>query len=312
MQKQLITSIITLTIVTSAACKHVDGYTPKEEQNAKKVQSSEFYKQGKGSPAQFITDLRARLHHEAAIVRGEKTVNYTKAVKKLSALYQEAEKGFNWKEPLPTAEIPHLAVRPIIDGTVKANEWSKALCFKGEYMLNKNKKTPHVPSLWYVGWTNTHLYFAARFLDADLNIFSGKLRDPAPSRIYEGDSLELFIRPCLDQLLYYEYIINPAGKQLSLMHGNNRYGGHALLGNREKAGQVVAAAHDSKGFSVEIAVPLNSLHGFWCKRTPRSGDTFGFILVRTNLNAKNNIKSSPVPFLYDGHNIFGYIKAKLK
>ena len=135
------------------------------------------------------------------------------------------------------------------------------------------------------------------------------------------DGLEVFVvdNASTDGSLAYlqpkfpnvEFIANPAGSLWELMHVNNPWGGSVTLANALRTGARAAAVRTGEGFSVELVLPLQEFHGVWCRRPPRPGDRFEFILVRTRLDNGVYTKNSPVPFLYDGHNIFGYIRAEL-
>ncbi len=299
-----------LAAMAVSGCRN-PGYTPEEEADARKIQwGRPFYESGKGTPAEYATNQRGQLNHEGAIVRGEIDGDYAAAVRALASCYREAAIGFAWREPRTTAKIPVLRAMPVIDGVVDEEEWRGALTFEGEFPLNSPERTAGEPSCWRVGWRGNSFYVAAQFRDPDLQIFESQATGDEP-KMFKGDSLECFIRPRSDQFLYWEFIANPAGSLWELMHVNNPWGGSVTLANALRTGARAAAIRTGEGFSVELVLPLQEFHGVWCRRPPRPGDRFEFILVRTRLDNGVYTKNSPVPFLYDGHNIFGYIRAEL-
>ncbi len=170
-------------------CRTPD-YTPEEEAAAREIMFGRpFYDRGKGTPAEFVTNQRGQYNPYGAVLRGEDL--YPEAVKTLARIRNEAELGFQWKHPVPVVRLPRLAAAPRIDGTPEAAEWRDALRFSGEFVMNRNGKTPQSrPSLWLAGWRDGHLYVAVRFPDEEIHAF----REPG-KRIYLGDSLELFVRP---------------------------------------------------------------------------------------------------------------------
>ena len=58
----------------------------------------------------------------------------------------------------------------------------------------------------------------------------------------------------------------------------------------------------------EVALPFAELPGYMRGNVPRAGETLSLMLVRTD----DAVRRVPIPFLYDGHNIFGYMRATLR
>lgn len=288
------------------------SYTAEEEQKARAIMVGKpFFDRGIGTPAEYATRLRGQANFEGAVLRhGAGPEIYARAVKKLAALHDDAEIGFAWPCPVPSADIPLLAAPPRVDGRLDEDEWRGARVWRGEYALNNPDKDEDRESEWRVAWDGERLCVGFRASDRAVACFVN-----APERgesIHKGDSLELFLRPDMDDALYYEFIVNPAGALWPLKHALNVWGGYVNLADPFVCeGMEYAARIVDGGFVVEMALPLRALHGAWCRRPPRAGDEFGFILVRTNRDGADYAKSAPVPFLYDGHNVYGYIRARL-
>ncbi len=292
-----------------SGCRSND-YTPREEENARKVMVGRpFYESGKGTPAEFATNMRGQMNHEGAVVRGEREGDYAHAVKRLSSVYDDAQLGFQWKLPFPETAVPRLAAPPAVDGSFSAGEWQGARVWQGEYVVSRKNPVPGSAAVWRAGWHGDRLYVAARFPDRDIQSYENDVK--ANRWIHRGDSLELFLQPDSAEGIYFEFIVNPRGSLWALKHVNNIWGGHVTMGTDLDLGVRTAARSDKEGFTVEMSIPLPRLHGAWCRHSPRSGDSFRFMLVRTNRDGETYTKSSPVPFLYDGHNIYGYFRAKL-
>lgn len=90
-----------------AFCGCYCDYTQQQEENAKKTADGRaFYERGKGTPAEYITNQRGMLNGEGKILRGESNGDYSRAVRLLSQLYEDAERGFCWKEPPASVNVP--------------------------------------------------------------------------------------------------------------------------------------------------------------------------------------------------------------
>ncbi|MPN43931.1 hypothetical protein SDC9_191492 [bioreactor metagenome] len=66
------------------------------------------------------------------------------------------------------------------------------------------------------------------------------------------------------------------------------------------------------GYRVEAAIAFRELPGYLRGNAPRAGETIFFMPVRTDRNGDSFRATAPVPFLYDGHNIHGYMKGTLQ
>lgn len=292
-------------------CTQFAGYTPEEEVDARRIlQGRPFYDRGKGTPAEYATNQRGQLNREAAILRGEIPGDYAEAVRKLAACFRDAERGFSWRTPRPELTVPQLAAAPVIDGVLRDACWQEAYRFRGAFLLNSEMPIPDDASCWRIGWHGESLYLAAEFQDKRLTVFRST-RFGTREQLFQGDSLECFIRPRRDLRLYWEFIVNPEGTLWELMHANNPWGGVATLSENLHTGAQAAARVTSEGVCVELALPLGELYGPWWRRALRPGDRFDFIAVRTDRNGDEYRRTAPVPFLYDGHNVFGYIQATL-
>ncbi len=293
--------LLLLLLLLLAGCRH-PGYTPAEEAAAREIMSGRpFYDSGKGTPAEFMTNLRGQYNPYGAVLRGEDI--YPAAVQKLAELRNEAQLGFDWKHPVPEAKLPRLTA-PRIDGIPEEAEWRNALRWEGEFVMSCDPKTAQaVPSVWCAGWDERYFYLTVRFPDDEINAL--------PELIHNGDCLELFIRPCGRENIYFEFIVNPDGILWMRKHAFSDWGGSFVIAEHPGDGVLHAAKRDDKGYSVELAIPFDILHSKWNRRSPRAGDSFSFMAARINLDGKCRTKSAPVPFLYDGHNVFGYFNAEL-
>lgn len=265
-----------------------------------------FYDSGKGTPAEYITNMRGKLIREAAIVRGEDCGNYQEAVRKLSDCHEKAQTGFAWKQSPAVLSLKRLSQKPKIDGSVCPDEWGEANRFQGEFQLGKTTKNQFADTQWRIGVYGESLFVAAEFQDSDQSIVSYR---PGESMPWTGDALEFFIRPDVEDGFYYELVINPSGELCMFWHLNNPYGGYTRLKECVNTAVKVKTCRTSKGFSFELELPMNELLPAYCRHLPKSGDSFGFMLIRINRDSSDRRLSAPVPFLYDGHNIFGYIRA---
>ncbi len=65
------------------------------------------------------------------------------------------------------------------------------------------------------------------------------------------------------------------------------------------------------GWSAEARLAFRELPGYLLGNRPEAGQQIRFQLIRTDLSGGRRTYTTPVPFLYDGHNIYGYIRATL-
>jgi hypothetical protein len=266
-----------------------------------------FYNSGKGTPAEYITNMRGKLIREAAIVRGGECGNYQEAVQKLADCYEMAQTGMTWKQTPVVVPLKKLFRRPTIDGRFCLAEWTEANQFQGEFLLGKTKKSNLFDTQWLIGTYENSLFIAVRFQDVDQNSIPYQAGKSSP---WLGDALEVFIRPDLKDLFYYELVVNLEGELCTFWHLNDPYGGYHRLKECTNTAIKVKTSRTAREIIFELEIPMNELHPAWCQQLPKKGDVFSFMLCRSNCDnwGKRHV-TTPVPFLYDGHNIFGYISA---
>ena len=93
-----------------------------------------------------------------------------------------------------------------------------------------------------------------------------------------------------------------------MMHCHLKTGRWQPINDRLNLGILRAASIENGKLNYEMAIPLAALYGEWNLRGIRPGDEFEFMPIRCDRNASGFRKTTPVPLLYDGHNIYGYIR----
>lgn len=283
----------------------------REECAARQMLDTEFWwRRCRGTPAEFAGNWLWQCRREQEVLRGKVPGDEAAAIKVLAEYHARIQRGLHWREPRRTLEVPRLKKAPVIDGVLSADEVAAAFRFSGEYPLDSMQKVAENGSFWLVGWYDDRFYAAGYFCDSEIISFNGTARNSG-RKMHEADSLELFMRPDCRRPHYYEWIVNPARQMWSLEHWSRERGGFCILDVERETASETAAQPVPGGYSIELSIPLRELHGIWCRRMPQPGDRFDFILVRTDLSGGTFCRSTPVPFLYDGHNIFGYIQAGL-
>lgn len=272
-----------------------------------------YHREPTDSPARFaLNEIATRNSWRAFnLLRGNwlgSDKDRKEAAKKLMELRKRIEIGLKWpyKTP-PSYEIPYTKVMPKIDGNINDSCWSSALLFKGYYPTNSVEKK-NDGSIWKLMWNKEYLYVGAYF--PDKNIFASKRR----GRPYNGDSLEIFLMPSKRMKKYWEVVIGCNGDLFDGFHFNNRRGGWDVGADEVMNGLKFKALKLQNGFCVEAAIPFSELPNYMLNNQPKLGETIYFTLMRTNIDKKNGKRKlcSPFPFLYDGHNIFGYAGGILK
>jgi len=247
-----------------------------------------------------------------AVLRGITTSTDSEkaeAREELNAIRDQILIGQNW--PIKTHEeclIPYAKIKPDFCGP-DAPVWKQATHFGNEYNLNAVTEIKNGAD-WYICWDEKYLYFAARLPDDHVeSVEYGKsLKSP-----WDGDCLEIFTMPSMRLKTYWELVINPAGKIFHGLQRNNARGGFSASLDEDMPGLKTHTKilHNSsggdEGYFIEVAIPFHELPNYMLGNKPEPGQSVYFMMVRTN----DGKRSAPRPFLYDGHNIFGYIKGTL-
>lgn len=264
------------------------------------------------TPARYIVEQLRPPRLDLQVLTHVSEGDYAEAVRSMSAVANEIRRGLEWKQPRRECTVPRLCAAPRIDGVLSADEWRGAERFHGEFEIND--PVPFAPgkdSGWWIGWDETYLYFAAQFRDDEIVAWSEHAYGEAAKAFYNADCLEFFIRPSLRLLLYYEFLFNPNGEGWENLHCHREIGRWQRVCDDFSFG-VRSAVGNRNGMTVyELAIPFRMLFGEWTLRGPREGDRFDFMPIRIDRGKHTFSRTTPAPFLYDGHNIFGYIQGTL-
>ena len=247
-----------------------------------------------------------------AVLRGSVTsteFEKEEARKELNTLRDQILVGQKW--PIKTHEeclIPYAKIKPGFqdqDGMV----WKQATHFGNEYNLNSVTEIKNGAD-WYICWDENYLYFAARLPDDHVeSVEYGKsLKSP-----WDADCLEVFTMPSMRLKTYWELVINPEGKIFHGLQRNNARGGFSSSLEEDMPGLKTytkilhKSSGDDEGYFIEVAIPFHELPNYMLGNRPEPGQSVYFMMVRTNDGKRSTLR----PLLYDGHNIFGYIKGTL-
>ena len=271
--------------------------------------NDELYFGGKNTPAEFATD---KVRHPwtlnaVDVLNGRKSGSRQKARHWLRILSGLIAEGKKWNQPTVQITIPRTDRPVFIDGDLSDPAWKQAHVWHGDYRSLVNEPVPfrnrhrNTGSRWLIMRDRTHLYFAGSFRDQTIVIH--------PKKLYRGDGFELFLLPEPALRSYWELIVAPDGSSYSGWNMKNHTGDPVTAKGLLPKDTRFAAKQTSDGFCVEIAFPLAGLPSL-------SGKTgqIRFMLFRTN-NVPDTQTAlcydTPVPFLYDGHNLNGYITGLL-
>ena len=267
--------------------------------------NDELYFSGKNTPAEFATD---KVRHPwtlnaVEILNGRKSGSRVKARHWLRILSGLIDEGKKWNQPTEEITIPKTHFPVSIDGTLSEPAWKQAHVWYGDYRSIVNEPVPfrtrcrNTGSRWLVMHDATHLYFAGSFQDQDIVIH--------PKKLFRGDSFELFLLPEPVLRSYWELIVAPDGSSYSGWNMKNHAGDPVTVPGILPENTRFAARRTPGGFCVEIAFPLAGLPSLSAKI-----GRIKFMLFRTNSIPDTQTPlcyDTPVPFLYDGHNLNGYI-----
>lgn len=278
--------------------------TPTAEDAALENELDFYCTNRSGSPAEFKADyvrsaygqiVRGQLMHRNAVATD------AEARQILLRLRDEIRTGWDWKIPPAEVVIPFFIHKPVVDGRLDDPCWERALTFTEEYLRSTTDRvTP--AACWKVGYDGEYLYWAAQIPDDDIEI---NLKQP-----YLADSLELFVMPDIRLRTYCEIVIHPAPGHYTRWCTTG-HGGVYMISPWEPQTLRYAAVHTAVGWQIEAQIAFRELPGYLLGNPAKSGQQIRFQLIRTDLSRGKNRYSTPVPFLYDGHNIYGYIRATL-
>jgi len=236
----------------------------------------------------------------------------------LNRLKADIDIGMKW--PVKSREqynIPYARVKPGIDGNINEPAWTQALIFEGEFAWNGLDKKES-GAIWKIMWDEQYLYIGAHFPDTSLTAIDNI---PGKSAPWDGDVMEIFIRPSLRMRHYWEVVINPAGTVYDGLNINNKWGNFIVDAEEnikglkiavKASGSVHNAGDTDQGYSVEVAFPFAEMPNYMLGNPPRPGETIFFMLVRFDCDSTGARRFYAVrPLLYGGHNIFGYLMGTL-
>lgn len=261
-----------------------------------------FYHRGKGTPAEFVTSQLGyynevvRAIHRLIPERMRRDYYQTEAATLESArrtvkrYRDDSIRGFEWKEPRRCVVIPRVREA--------GNKWSAALILHGEIPLDTPGRASG-DTVWKICYDEQFLYLRADVADADIRV--------NPVRPYEADSIEFFIRGSRKLWNYWEIVAAPGVPPVVAVHVFSPVFGQRLtqFGIRPEALRITSG-RTVRGFFAECTFPFSALPRL-DRHLPYSGGELEFMFVRTDLRNGRIHKSSPVPLLYDGHNVFGYM-----
>lgn len=283
-----------------------------EEKARRLAEDCGIREQAKGTPAEFAANQRGWMEDGSAVFLQGKADPERRAriIEIYSRIYDDIQRGLNWKEPIRKVEIPRLQAAPKLDGVPEEEEWRKGRSFSGEYPINECQPV-NSGIRWWIGWHGEFLYVAAHVPDHSISVSNYRSFDKKQTPMYLKDVFEFFIRPSEDSLLYYEFLVNPDGNSWELAHVNDPFGSWIRISDDLKLNIPTRTVRTPDGYSLEMAIPLRELYGPGFHRSPEVGDEFRFMMVRSDYSGKNITYFSIFPLLYEGHNIFGYARGVL-
>lgn len=269
--------------------------------------SPNYYFRGKGTPAEYVTSQLGYFHpvvramhflSRKRLIRDSFTFGTTpEAARKVIETFQnDAKRGWEWSEKRREVVIPRSP-----DGKP---DWKNALTFRGEIPLDTAGREPEGGTVWQVTADGNFLYFKIKVEDADVHI--------DPVRPFDADSIEIFIKGDTELLFYWELVASAGGPDFAGTHQFSPVLGiRAYYADARPDRMFLKGEKTQNGFSVECRFPFFALPRL-DRALPFEGAKIEFMFVRTDGLGGKVTKSAPVPLLYDGHNLFGYIIGTLE
>ena len=179
------------------------------------------------------------------------------------------------------ADIPYVAVPPVIDGKIGVEEWKDAATFDAQISQNESRVFLARPVTWYLAWDADHLYVACRspLLEKGERV-KRVARQPVGSTVMMDDSMEVWLDPRgrnegEELASYFQAVINALG----ITYFKQTYPKIGAINNTWKPDWKIASqvAPDYSEVTWEVAIPRESLH---LAEPNRAGDTWGLMLAR--------------------------------
>ncbi|MBO5307144.1 MAG: hypothetical protein J6C40_03985 [Lentisphaeria bacterium] len=240
----------------------------------------------------------------ALLVRHDYMLSDEQIRENLKKLETELETAREFPHPPPEFTLPKCTVPPVLDGDFSEKAWEKALSFSGEYLLNCTEKK-NDSAVWKIMYDENYFYFAARFPDTDF-------QKAPPETPYLADAFELFILPEKRYWTYVELVFSPWNDiYTKWVHQTPR--SRMELSDYSPQTLLVRTKKNSGSWQLEGRIAFCELPAYLRGGVPRSSETLHAMMIRFDKNRTGEKKTFvPVPFLYDGHNIFGYMKLNLE
>jgi hypothetical protein len=169
-----------------------------------------------------------------------------------------------------------------IDGKIDDVAWDDAQVLK-DFVVFWQKRKAKTATTARLLWNNRYLFFSADMEDSDL-FADVKERNGV---LWENDVFELFFKPAVDKLAYYEFQVNALNTNLELFLPSRGSGGYRRFAKEDTLG-MESAVHlrgtlnkwqdRDKGWSVEGRIPWSAFKPTGGR--PKPGDKWRFALCR--------------------------------
>lgn len=158
-------------------------------------------------------------------------------------------------------QAPRTANPINIDGRLDEAAWARAKPLDQFFVFRPEQPLSVPDTQVRLLWDKNYLYAGFQCADDDVWSYS----DASDDDLWEGDVTSLFVKPSVDSLTYYEFVIAPNGAMFDARYPS-RGAGLADRFKRWTAGAKVATSIDGtddefadtdNGYSVEVAIPLS-------------------------------------------------------
>lgn len=144
--------------------------------------------------------------------------------------------------------------KPVIDGKLDDPAWSDSSVVQlRPFKHDRNV----VPTTVMARRSSTHWYFAYNCIEPNRDQVQVTKRQPDDPKTWQDNCIELFINPSGDAVNYYQWMINSMGCMADLKA--KKIGVKSQIDAAWNSHAQVATAQNDMGWSVEIAIPIESL-----------------------------------------------------
>lgn len=184
-------------------------------------------------------------------------------------------------EPAPTYVCELASGSIMIDGRIDDAAWQTADVITTFHVYGSEGAVNQSPTEARILWDSENLYVAISCTDVDICSYT----DEPDGELWFGDVGEFFVKPDLNNPVYYEFVISPNGTLYDARYPIRDAESRPHFKTWSSGAQVVSSINGTdgdfsdtdSGYTIEMAIPLSAFHG---SSPPADGVAWTFGICR--------------------------------